>query len=555
MKIPRWFWHELSTSIAFGRGRAARPAIRRAFAPFRLRIGWRGWAIRQLAIEASRLQRRARSLTATDTARGAFCDALLAACDSAARKFRPGALQSYVDVSVRVAALRGYAEHLAPSFRGDPTNVTALLLERDADDRVALLAQAGLLLDQSKREEAVPLIRRALRIQAVCPTAQHLLARATAEGDDDLRERFCPMPFTYLASGFQGDAFACCCPAWVPYPIGNVVEAPSADAVWNSEGAQEIRQSIHDGDFRYCSRTLCPYISAKMLPRKSEITDPRLRRYIDERTLVVSEAPTMVQMNHDPTCNLACPSCRTSIVTAGPAEQRTYLDAADRVLLPLLRNVEGMTYISGGGEVFASTHYRKILASLNRRDYPGLYVYLITNGQLLSAKRWSEFPELPEMIGILSVSVDAARAETYERLRRPGKWPLLMENLERMAEMRAAGKIRHLQINFVVQAENFRELPEFVALGNRLGVDSFWLQRITQYGSYTEPAFASADVTAPSHPDHAELLTILRLPLLHDRRINMEMLLPLVPELVESEGWSERLRHAKILELQRLAEA
>ncbi len=525
--------YEVASTIAWRRGRAALKAMRGAFKDFESRSGARAQAIRRMAFEAARLRPLSASLANGDaTVRKAFFDSLIAASHLAKASFRPTGLQSYVDVSVRVAAIRALAEYVAS---GDATLITAAVVEHAPDDRAALLAHAGLLLDRGRTDEATPLIRRALRMQAVCQIAQQLLARAVPGTDYDLSDRFCPMPFTHLSTSFRGDAFACSCSAWVPYPIGNVVEAPTAEAIWNSEAAVEIRRSVHDGDFKYCSRTLCSYIAARALPRKAEITDPLLRRYIDERTVVVDESPGMVEMNHDQTCNLACPSCRTGIVTAGPDEQRVYLESADRVLLPLLRTMSGMTYISGGGEAFASTHYRKILASLNRHDYPGLYVFLITNAQLLNAKRWAEFPSLPEMIGNLSISIDAARAETYERLRRPGKWNVLMENLELIARMRAAGEIRRLQINFVVQAENFRELPEFIALGDRLGADDFWLQRLTNYGSFAEPVFAEADVTSPQHPDHAELLAILRQPFMNDPRINMTMLTPILPEIVRSE--------------------
>jgi pyruvate-formate lyase-activating enzyme len=530
--------YEIASTLAWRRGRAALAALRVAFAPFEPRSGARAPAIRRMAGEAVQIRRMSRSLRSGDViARSPFCDALLEASHAAAATFRPAGLQSYVDVSVRIAAIRALAELIASEkvFGGDASRVTAVLLGHAPEDRAVLLAHAELLLDHSRAEEAIPLVRRALRMQAVCQTAQQLLARAVSDTDYDLRDKFCPLPFTHLSTSFQGDAFACSCSAWVPYPIGNVVEARSADAVWNSEAAAEIRRSIHDGDFKYCSRTLCSYIAARALPRKAEITDPLLLRYIDERTVIVAESPGMVQMNHDQSCNLACPSCRTGIVTAGPDEQRIYVDAADRVLLPLLRKMTGMAYISGGGEAFSSSHYRKILSVLNRQDFPGLFIFLITNGQLLNEKRWAEFPELPEMIGNLSVSIDAARAETYERLRRPGKWNVLMENLELMAKMRAAGEIRRFQINFVVQADNFRELPDFIALGNRLGVDNFWLQRLTNYGSFAEPVFAKADVTSPQHPDHAELLTILRQPFMKDPRIDMQMLMPILPEVVRSE--------------------
>jgi pyruvate-formate lyase-activating enzyme len=343
------------------------------------------------------------------------------------------------------------------------------------------------------------------------------------------------MPFTHLATGYKGDAFACCCPAWVPFAVGNVLDAPSADAVWNSDAAAEIRRSIHDGDFSYCSRTLCSYIAAQKLPLKSAITDPLLRRYIDERTVVLEEVPQMVQLNHDPTCNLACPSCRTEIVAANAAEQESYAASARRVILPLLRRVNGQTYISGGGEAFSSKHYRSILAALNRTEYPGLHVYLITNGQLTTPARWDQFPDLPEMIDILSVSVDAACARTYERLRPPGKWAPLMTNLERMADLRRSGSIRRFEINFVVQEQNYREIPDFIRLGRRLAVDSIWFQRLTNYGAYAESAFARADVTSPCHPKHSELLDILRSPIMQDPVVYMEMLMPLLPEVVASD--------------------
>jgi wyosine [tRNA(Phe)-imidazoG37] synthetase (radical SAM superfamily) len=163
---------------------------------------------------------------------------------------------------------------------------------------------------------------------------------------------------------------------------------------------------------------------------------------------------------------------------------------------------------------------------------------------LATAERWRRFPELPEMIDILSVSIDAARSETYERLRHPAKWTTLMKNLELMAEMRRSGSIRRLQVNFVVQEANYRQIPEFVELGARMSADSIWFQRVTNYGAYGESAFATADVTSPTHPEHQELLEILRSPVMRHPAINMEMLLPLLPEVVASDMRLPMLRIA-----------
>ncbi len=478
--------------------------------------------------------------------------ALLTVCasiDSGRIRLATSKLRSYDDISIQVISLRRFIDYLSGEvvLPGGASGLADLVVEQVPDSRPTLLVRAELFMDQSHLDEAIALIERALRIQAVCPTAQQLLGRALQarrqmRGDReldgmnfDLRDKFCHMPFTELATGYKGDAFACCCPAWVPFPIGNVFTAPSAEAVWNSEAAVEIRRSILDGDFRYCSRTLCSYIAAQKLPRKDDITDPTLRGYIDRRKMVLDDVPQMVQLNHDPTCNLACPSCRTEIIAAKAEEQDTYARAAERVILPLLQRVSGQSYISGGGEAFASKHYRSILAALNRVDYPDLYLHLITNGLLITPQRWSEYPHLPEMLDVLSVSIDAACPETYERLRRPAKWAALMSNLEVMAEMRRSQKIRRFQINFVVQEENYREMLDFVALGRGFAVDNIWFQRLTNYGAFDEGTFRRADVTSPGHPEHAALLDILRDPLLKQPGIDIEMLMPLLPEVVASD--------------------
>ena len=537
----------------FGDARRATLWANRAFNDFVVHDGDRKKMLSRIADDALRLTRLTHDLAADAGRKSQFAKTLLNVCawiDSGHVRLEGSKLRSYEDISIQVTTLRRLVDYLSAevALPGGSSNLTALLLEEFPDSRPGLLVHAELLLEAKKLDEAIGLIERALRIQAVCPSAQQLLGRAStarremAVGDGgldgmnyDLSDKFCHMPFTHLATGFKGDAFVCCCPAWVPYPVGNVFKAASAEAMWNSEAAVEIRRSVLDGDFSYCSRTLCSYIAAQKLPRKADITDPKLREYIDQRKVVLDDVPLMVQLNHDPTCNLACPSCRTEIIAAKAEEQDTYAQAAERVILPLLRRVKGQSYISGGGEAFASKHFRSILAALNRADYPDLYLHLITNGLLITPQRWSEFPDLPEMIDILSVSIDAARPDTFEQLRPPAKWPLLMRNIEFMAEMRRSGKIRHFQINFVVQEKNYREILEFAELGARLEADEIWFQRLTNYGAYDEPTFTQADVTSPRHPAHAELLEILRNPALKHRRMNLEMLMPLLPEVVASD--------------------
>ncbi len=466
-------------------------------------------------------------------------------------------LRSYVDASLQAKAVRALIEIVsamsAESVAMEPLELVTLVLEDYPNHRPALLVHAELLLDVGTDEaidDAIASIERALRVDSVCPTAQRLLLRARrmkrgAEADaneDDLAGKFCHMPFTHFSTGFRGDVFPCLCPAWLPFSIGNIFEAESFEAIWNSERAQEIRRSILDGDYSYCSRTLCSFLAAKKLPSRQAIEDDALQHKMATRTTYVEEPPEFVELNHDPTCNLACPSCRTGIVIAKPEEQQAFARAADRVLIPLLRRVRGQVYVNGGGEAFASEHLRSILKAVNRTDFPGLSIRLITNGTSLTPTRWAEYSNLPEMIDIVQVSLDAARPETFENLRRPARWSIVSKNLEHLAAMRREGTIKTFGINFVVQKANFREIFEFVDLGLRLGADCIWFQRLTSYGSYDPATFAELDVTSPGHPDHAELLEILRHPVMQRKEIHKLMLDPLLPE---SAGPAPYLLHSK----------
>lgn len=460
-------------------------------------------------------------------------------------------LRSYVDVSIEIVLLRAFVEHL-PRLGGPatPDTLLALVLEHHPQARAALVVHGERRLAAGDLAAAVAAAQRALRIQAVCPAAHDLLMEACrqpgaertsataveiAAARYDVRERFCPMPFTHLSTGFQGQTFACTCPAWVPFSIGSLLDAESADAVWNSAAVAEIRRSILDGDYRYCSRTQCSYLNTQKLPARSEIVDAQMRALIEGHATHVDHAPRMVELNHDPTCNLACPSCRVELITKS-SEADAHAPATARTILPLLKRVTGRTYITGGGEAFASRHFRGILRALNRTEYPGLQVYLITNGQLLTPARWREYPDLPPMLSIVSVSMDAARAATYESLRRPGKWEPLMENLRFLARMRRDGEIPQLGLNFCVQRANFREMLEFIALGDELGADTVWFQRLVNYGTYDEGTFAGLNVASPAHPDHAELLEVLRHPSMQRPHIIKNMLQALLPEFVASDA-------------------
>ena len=245
-----------------------------------------------------------------------------------------------------------------------------------------------------RQAEAAEHARRAIGLDQLDLYAQRLAALATPEGARQLeateawlKDRFCPRPFEVLETRSDGSANTCC-NAWMPAAIGNI-EAASAEALWNSPAAQEIRRSVLDGDYRYCSRTFCPKIAARALPRRDEVTNAGHRAILAERRTVMPHRPRRLLLSHDRSCNLSCPSCRKEPILAGKAEQERLDRLAEEVLLPLMRDARTVK-VTGSGDPFGSHHFRYLLKGLGRGGAKGVKLEIQTNGQLLDARAWDD---------------------------------------------------------------------------------------------------------------------------------------------------------------------
>jgi hypothetical protein len=483
-------------------------------------------------------------------------------------------LRAYCDITASLAVFDLLVREIAAEFSlpGVEAEIdVALRLAAAAGNwREPLVAAGRRLLSAGRYDEAADCARRGLNVVSACPVSQRLLMDALRErrraggtidrveqgGLADLQGRFCPRPFEVLVSGqstrwneatnlteqVMGSTYLCDCAAWLPFVAGNVVEADSPDAVWNSDQAREIRRSVLDGDYSYCSRTLCPAIVNDALPRSEEVTSPRLRRIIERHETVLDDGPRLIALGHDSSCNLACPSCRVGIVMADRAQNEWLDRARDRVILPLLRGRQVGLHLTSWGDPFASRHYRSILEALREPEFEGVKLYLLTNGLGLTAQMWTAMPHLAEKIVELRVSVDAATKETYENVRRPGRWEVIRENLSVIGEMSKAGKFRRNRfaggmqsvssdlyldakdpvsfvLAFVVQSANFREMPAFVKLAEEVGADVVVFQKYYSFGHERAAVFSARDVAAPAHPEHEQLQAILQDPMMKSPRV------------------------------------
>ena len=170
------------------------------------------------------------------------------------------------------AVLR-YKRDLAKLFE------TALQTARQKHSQFSLIhvLAAQYLWSNRRFEEAALHSRTAIALDQCDLHAQRLLAAAVerstelvSETDRWLKDQFCSRPFKSLETRANSEV-GLCCAAWLPAPVGRV-DSVSAEQIWNSEAAQEIRRSILDGDYRYCSRMHCQKIANRELPRRAEFS-------------------------------------------------------------------------------------------------------------------------------------------------------------------------------------------------------------------------------------------------------------------------------------------
>ena len=335
----------------------------------------------------------------------------------------------------------------------------------------------------------------------------------------DLKDRFCSTPFEQLVAHNEGTAQTCC-QAWLPYKVGNLNKQSVAE-VWNSPQMMLIRASILDGSYSFCKKNICPHIQGKTLPLRDKVQDPELREIIDKRSLALNQGPKILALTGDRSCNLSCPSCRVEkiMLTSGPEYKKIRTRERD-VLEQALPGLKRLI-VSGSADPFGSKIYREILTSLDGSKYPELKIQLLTNGQLLTPRMWEKLEKIHGNIDKIQVSFDAARPETYAVLRRGGRLAPLMENVRFLAALKREGAGFFLQLDFVVQKLNYREMPEFVMLGKSFAADLVYFQKIVNWGTYRKKEYFSHAVYRKDHPEYQEFLKVMKNPILRDPRVQL----------------------------------
>jgi molybdenum cofactor biosynthesis enzyme MoaA len=304
----------------------------------------------------------------------------------------------------------------------------------------------------------------------------------------------CNIPSRYITIDHLGNCFLCVCDGWLPLPVGQVMDFMSIQEVFKSEQAKTIQADVADGYFSWCAVDHCGVRSGNKI----------------QNTVGLS-------INIDESCNLHCPSCRRDpvMLTQG-AEYEKKLASIKRIMEWLYQwNDPIHINMSGNGDPLASHIVRHLLLNFVPKD---LQTFTLATNGLLIKKLLGRLPILNQ-ITRFSISVDAGSASVYEDVRRPGKWNMLIENLEFLKD---TGKNSLTYLNFALQNKNYKDIPAFVALCQQYGFTSI-VHQLDDWGTWPimdstakdswsikNGIFEQQDVLSFTHPNHLEAKEILR---------------------------------------------
>jgi len=274
-----------------------------------------------------------------------------------------------------------------------------------------------------------------------------------------------------------GQVKPCC---WYHGRLGIIEHEDDVDAIWNGERYRALRAAMATGAIPTECPSWCPLLHA----RREWFQKQELYEYSrDElasfevaflanrarvlRAILAGDAamdgvqPLRLHLHPSDVCNLRCVMCYLDLEST--AKRDWYSGERLRALMPYLEELK----IFGGEPFFCDTSRRLILSS----DKPRwTHTSFVTNATLVSEHVIAELEAV--RLGSVDVSLDAADAQTYERIRLRGNFAKALAGARRLAELGRRHPIRHFTVyaDFVIQEFNYRDLERFIRLCADLGI-------------------------------------------------------------------------------------
>lgn len=315
----------------------------------------------------------------------------------------------------------------------------------------------------------------------------------------DLTKYICTLPFTHLTVHHKKEQYFCC-KQWLDIPL-------SFENGWNGEDATNVRKSMIDGSFKYCSTQNCPHLSTLsnlgyLVANSPIIEKSSLSKNFNTNPM----GPKSIRFTFDSACNLACPSCRKDFIKNSTEIHIESEHVIEEIYEKYGKTLEEVS-TSGYGDPFYSTSMIKFLQNISEIKLPKLRkIHIHTNGILWNQKNWEKIKNSHRFIKSAEISIDAASKETYEKVRRGGNWGLLIENLKFVNNIKT---FNNIIVSFVMQKDNYHEIYDFYVLMKNIFTNKnvqFQYHSVQDWGVQSKEKYNGMKVWDPNHEDYDKFL-------------------------------------------------
>ena len=210
-----------------------------------------------------------------------------------------------------------------------------------------------------------------------------------------------------------------------------------------------------------------------------QVVDP------DRRGPIATAAPTCLYLEVTNECNLTCKTCPLTYGRVEPPALLT-LDKV-RFLVSQFPSATRMV-LHGIGEPLLNQELPQIIGYLKAE---GKYVLFNSNATLLNA-RWQR-ALIDSRLDEYRVSLDATTPESYAQVRGKPMFPLILRNLQAFMTLKTRLGAAQPRVSLWLTGlkETLAELPDFLRIAHRLGIEEVYLQRLVYWDDDNDEKLAT----------------------------------------------------------------
>jgi len=316
-----------------------------------------------------------------------------------------------------------------------------------------------------------------------------------------LQGKICLSPFVSIAIDPHGTVSLCGCIGWMPSTVGNIFNQTIDEILCNAY-SQDIRRSIIDGTYEYCNENTCGIINSDQL-NTTDTVPPAVLSILHNPSLY--NIPNEIVVAGDATCNLSCPSCRTKIIKNTDEEAKRNQLLGTRLTENLFSRpskTDIRLHVSTSGELFASPLLLAFVSGIRINDFPNLALCIQSNG-IMAPQNWHKLGEIQQRVAKITVTVDAARPDTYVKLRRGGTWDKITNALAWLRNKKKENGMEYV-LRMVAQRDNYEEIVEFYEMAKRYNADGVEYTKLSDWNTYSKSEFHQHDVFDPAHAEYTQ---------------------------------------------------